>query len=179
MLLLVCIIIVSAIIFIVSLFTRSKKTPAEILSSSEQNIYQYDSHTLFACPEELEFYRALTIAVKGREIIFVKVRAVDLLKPKKGLYSGGDLQRAYNKLLRKNVDFVLCDPMTLEVQTLIQLANDKHKTGIKEENYVKKAAKTAGIKVKRFSIEESYNYAEIEQKLYGEQVEIKSLYATR
>ncbi|MBU2898887.1 DUF2726 domain-containing protein [Vibrio hepatarius] len=179
MLLLFCITILFAIIFIVSLLTRSTKTPEGTDTSSKKNTFQYDSHLLFSCPEELEFYRTLSIAVKSREIIFAKVRAADLMRPKKGFYSSGEWQRAYNKLSRKNVDFVLCNPMTLEVNTIIELINDTQEKDLKTENYVEKAAKTAGLNIIRFSTAKSYNYDEIERQLYGDQVELKTLCTTQ
>ncbi|WP_341665970.1 DUF2726 domain-containing protein [Vibrio sp.] len=179
MLLLILIVIFAAVIFIISLLTRTKQAPLDSSQSTKPIIYQYDSRTSIASPEELEFYRALSVAVKGRDVIFTKVNASDLMAPRKGLYNGGERQIAYNKLSRKHVDFVLCDPMTLKVRTLIQLDNNKKNGGVKEKNYVEKAAKTAGLTTKRFSVEKSYDYGQIEKALYGEHSALKNLYAAR
>ncbi|MCG7490113.1 DUF2726 domain-containing protein [Vibrio sp. Of14-4] len=179
MLLLILIVFVAAVILVISLFTRTKQIPIDNSQSSMPVTYQYDSRASIASPEELEFYRALSVVVKGRDVIFTKVSAADLMLPRKGLYSGGDRQRAYNKLSRKHVDFVLCDPITLEIRTLIQLDSDKKKTSNEIKNYVEKAAKTAGLTTKRFCIEKSYDYDEIEKVLYGEHAMLNKMFATR
>ncbi|GLT16927.1 hypothetical protein GCM10007938_07040 [Vibrio zhanjiangensis] len=172
MFLLVLIILFAALIFAISLFTRSNQASLHDQQMAPTPVYQYDVRTSLANPEELKFYRALKHAVKGKYEVFIKVKAIDVMVPREGIYNSNERQRAYNKLSRQYIDFVLCDPLSLEVHTLIQFK----KRDLEKGRYLERAAETAGLKVKWFAIAESYDLYEIERALCEDRIAEESLY---
>src|SRR5215210_7262315 len=64
----------------------------------------------FMSPAEVSFFHVLHRAIAGRALIFPKVRLGDLIYAPKQEQQYAALQR----INRKHVDFVLCDPRTLQ-----------------------------------------------------------------
>ncbi|HFQ94723.1 MAG TPA: DUF2726 domain-containing protein, partial [Anaerolineae bacterium] len=73
--------------------------------------YPYHLRDDFLSPAELNFYRALVTAVSDWAIIFTKVSLGDLFFAQTG--DRGQNQAYRNKIDRKHVDFLLCDPQTV------------------------------------------------------------------
>lgn len=157
---------------------KSNKEP-EIKS---QDYYEYESTGSIVTPTELAFYRALTVTVKDRHLIFSKVRIADVITPKKGKYDKSTWHKAFNKIAKKHYDFVLCDPTTLKVEIVIELDDSSHSRPdrIRRDNFVNNATCTAGIPLMRVPVSKSYDYFELEQLLYGEADDVTTTrYASR
>lgn len=71
----------------------------------------------FLTPTEADFFGALREATDGRWLVMSKVRLADLVHPP----GGREWQAAWNKISRKHVDFVLCDPATVQPLVVIEL----------------------------------------------------------
>ncbi len=91
-------------------------------------------------PAELNFYRLLlkVLANPGnphgppQAVVMSKVRATDLVQVRKGLDRSA-WQSAFNRIKSKHVDFVLCEPGTMQVVCVIELDDKSHKRGDREE----------------------------------------------
>ncbi len=72
---------------------------------------------------ELKFYRVLKQSVAGDWEIFAMVRIADLVRVKQGTRK---YRSWLNKILAKHIDFVLCDPATLQPVCAIELDDRSH-----------------------------------------------------
>ncbi|RJX72809.1 DUF2726 domain-containing protein [Vibrio sinensis] len=131
--------------------------------------YLYQSRKTLVTKSELAFYQALTVSVKGRHLIFSKVRIADVLSPKKGKYDKSTWRKAFNQIACKHYDFVLCDPETLEIHMVIELDDSSHERDDRKKRdlFVDAATGSAGIMFKRFKVQKTYDYFELEKELYG------------
>lgn len=105
---------------------------------------------------ELRFYHALEIAVQGHWRIFAMVRIADLLKVAPDVKSRQSWQ---NRINCKHIDFVLCDPETLEVQVCLELDDSSHnrQDRIERDQFVNQAFLSAGLPLIRVPLETSYD----------------------
>lgn len=84
-------------------------------------------------PAELNFYRTLTRVVANphdrqgppQAVVMSKVRVLDLIQVIRGL-DRSSYQSALNRIKAKHVDFVLCEPETMEVRCVIELDDRSH-----------------------------------------------------
>lgn len=89
-----------------------------------QTQYPYRLRNDFLTPAELTFYRVLQSAASGWATILCKVSLGDLFYTNTGDY--GQNQAYRNKIDRKHVDFVLCDPQTMRPLLAIELDDKSH-----------------------------------------------------
>ena len=138
-------------------------------SDTAPSDYQYQPIKKLATSNELTFYQALIVVTKGKHTVFAKVRIADLMTPKKGAHDRKTWWRAFNAIAKKHVDFVLCDPLTLEVKCLIELDDSTHNRPdrVARDKLVDMAAASAGIEIKHFKVKNKYDYFELEKELYG------------
>lgn len=111
---------------------------------------------------ELRFYKSLMKAVQDDWAVFAMVRIADLLvvpkeTPKRRVW--------LNKILAKHIDFVLCDPASLEPQVAIELDDSSHKRKDRQERdeFVDHAFESAGLPIVRFPVRSSYQSREIRE----------------
>ena len=81
----------------------------------------------FLSPAELSLYHVLRSVVGGQATVLAKVRLGDLFYPKTGDRSENAQYR--NKIDRKHVDFLLCEPQTMRPLTGIELDDASHGPG--------------------------------------------------
>lgn len=138
-------------------------------SDNPTSYYEYQLIRKLATSNELTFYQALIVVTKGKHTVFTKVRIADLMTPKKGVHDKKTWWRAFNAIAKKHVDFVLCDPLTLEVKCLIELDDSTHNRPDRaaRDKLVDMAAASAGIELKHFKVKNKYDYFELEKELYG------------
>ncbi|KAB0289278.1 DUF2726 domain-containing protein [Vibrio fortis] len=168
----VSILILAAIFFVLALivkFLKSSLNGSKSPDDSSTKHYQYQPIKKLCTANELSFYQALVIVTKGKYTVFSKVRIADVMAPKKGAYNKSDWWRAFNAIAKKHVDFVLCDPLTLEVKMLIELDDSTHNRQDRKERdkLVDMAAASAGVEIKHFKVRKSYDYFELEKSLFG------------
>lgn len=115
---------------------------------------------------ERSFFGALEQAANGKLRIMVKVRLADVIRPEKGLarraYTG-----AFNRISRKHLDFVLCDPGTLAIRAAVELDDGSHQRAARKERdqFLESAMKSAGIPLHRFSVQRGYEIESIRNAL--------------
>ncbi len=105
---------------LVGLLARNIHSPKTSIDTPTTH-YEYQPIRKLVTSNELTFYQALIVVTKGKHTVFTKVRIADLMTPRKGVHDKKTWWRAFNAIAKKHVDFVLCDPLTLEVKCLIEL----------------------------------------------------------
>jgi hypothetical protein len=135
----------------------------KLKSKLPAGVIKYQTRGVLLSPAELSFFRVLQNAVGKSILICPKVRLADVLKPA----STKNNQTALNKIMRKHIDFVLCDPATTKVFGVIELDDKSHdKAGrITRDTFVDSAFATAGIQIVHFKAGASYSIEEIRQQL--------------
>jgi len=111
---------------------------------------------------ELKFYRSLIKAAQDDFEIFAMVRIADLLVVDPELPS----KRVWlNKILAKHIDFVLCDPATLQPLVCIELDDPSHNRPerIERDIFLNKAFESAGLPLLRIATQASYHAKELRE----------------
>ena len=124
---------------------------------------QYQAQGALLSPAELSFFRVLQNVVGKSVLICPKVRLRDILIPT----STKNYQTALNKISRKHVDFVLCDPATTNFFCVVELDDKSHDRGdrVMRDAFVDSAFAAAGIRIVHFKASASYSVEEVRQQL--------------
>jgi len=109
----------------------------------------------FMSPAEVSFFHVLHRAIDGRALIFPKVRLGDLIYAPKQEHQYAALQR----INRKHVDFVLCDPRTLRPVAAIELDDRSHRREdrIDRDAFVESVFEGIGLPLLRFAVRPAYD----------------------
>ncbi len=126
----------------------------------------YESRPQLVTKSELRFYKSLQKAVQDDWEIFAMVRIADLLR-----VTPGHKQRRkwLNKILAKHIDFVLCDPGSLQPICCIELDDPSHNRPdrIERDIFVNQAFDSAGLPLLRIATQKSYRSREIRELIDG------------
>lgn len=117
----------------------------------------------FLSPAELSFYRVLRLAVKDRAVIMAKVNLADIF-----FVTGSKESQSYrNKIDRKHVDFVLCDPATMKPRCGVELDDSSHARRDRQERdeFVDQVFQVAGLPMVRFPARAAYDPKAIAEEL--------------
>jgi hypothetical protein len=95
--------------------------------------------------DEIPFFRALQAAVRDDWVVFSRVPLAEVLKVRRQAHPAQGWQR---RLGGKHLDYVLCDPQTLEVKLAIQVAGTAEEKSAKHE-FVILAMAAAGLPLLR------------------------------
>lgn len=110
---------------------------------------------------ELKFYGALRLAVGNTYTICPKIRLADIFEVR-------PFSQAYhNKIDRKHVDFLLCDPVTLRPIAGVELDDSTHQRADAQKRDADKDAafRAGGLPLIRIPARGSYNPHEIRSML--------------
>ncbi|MGB0733955.1 MAG: DUF2726 domain-containing protein [Pontibacterium sp.] len=127
----------------------------------------YERQELLFSAAERSFYGVLTQAVAGKALVFGKVRVADVLRPPQGMDRAAWF-KAFNLISAKHFDYVLCDPNTLRVLSVIELDDSSHnnKDRIKRDNFLEDACKGANLPLHRFKAAFNYQISEVRLVLF-------------
>ena len=135
----------------------------ETFSSSIE--YPYHLIDEFASPAELNFFLNLKAVVGDSAQIFSKVKLSDLFYAKAGDYGKN---RSYtNRIDRKHVDFLLCDPKTLKPILGIELDDKSHQRADRQarDDFVNRVFEAAKLPLMHISVQRGYSQSELKTKL--------------
>jgi len=113
----------------------------------------------FLSPAELSFYRVLHSAVANRAAVCPKVNLKDLF-----FVTGSNESQAYrNKIDRKHVDFLLCDPGSMQPLLGVELDDKSHQRADRQarDEFVNEVFKVAGLQLLHVPAKSSYNVGEL------------------
>lgn len=122
----------------------------------------YNKRARLVTKAELRFYKSLQKAVQDDWEIFAMVRIADILRVQEGIKN----RRSWiNKILAKHIDFVLCDPASLEPICCIELDDSSHqrKDRIERDIFVDEAFHSADLPLVRIPVRSSYHAREIRE----------------
>ncbi len=127
--------------------------------------YPYQLSEEFITPAELNFFFNLKVVIGESAQIFSKVKLSDLFYAKTGDY--GKNRSYMNRIDRKHIDFLLCNPRNLQPILGIELDDKSHQRTDRHErddlvNHVFEAAKLPLIHI---PVQRSYSQSELTSKL--------------
>ena len=134
-------------------------------TSSSSIEYPYHLIDEFASPAELNFFLNLKAVVGDSAQIFSKVKLSDLFYAKAGDYGKN---RSYtNRIDRKHVDFLLCDPKTLKPILGIELDDKSHQRADRQarDDFVNRVFEAAKLPLMHISVQRGYSQSELKTKL--------------
>jgi Protein of unknown function (DUF2726)/Topoisomerase DNA binding C4 zinc finger len=108
----------------------------------------------FLSAAELSFYRVLSSAVKDRAVILAKVNLADIFfvaRPKEN-------QSYRNKIDRKHIDFLGCDPTTMKPLFGVELDDKSHSRSdrVERDDFVNQVFQVAGLPLIRIPAKATY-----------------------
>ena len=115
----------------------------------------------FLSAAELSFYRILKLAVKDRVTILAKVNLADIFfvaRPKEN-------QAYRNKIDRKHVDFLGCDPTTMKPLFGVELDDKSHSRSVERDDFVNQVFQVAGLPLIRIPAKAAYEPNELAAQL--------------
>lgn len=119
----------------------------------------------FITPAERNFFFNLQMVVGESAHIFSKVKLGDLFYSKAGDY--GKNRSYMNRIDRKHVDFLLCDPKTLQPTLGIELDDKSHQRADRQErdDFVNHVFEAAKLPLLHISVQRAYSHDDIRSKL--------------
>lgn len=119
--------------------------------------YPYYLRDDFLSLAELNFYRVLVTVTADWAVLFTKVNLGDLVYVRTGEY--GQNQAYRNKIDRKHVDFLLCDPESLRPLLAIELDDSSHNRPDRQarDKFVDGVFAAAGLPLLHVPVSRSYN----------------------
>ncbi len=158
------IVVVALIVYIVYEKLLSKKSAEnEVITTNEKLPYKAADSLL--TDAELRFYNALKLCVGEKAIICPKVGLKDIFFIGKGYDK--DYLKHFNKIAKKHVDFLLCEPNSMKPLCGIELDDISHTNKkVKDRDvFVEKVYKDANLELIRFLSRSEYVCSEIESTL--------------
>ncbi len=134
-------------------------------------IFPYLKRDDFLSPAELSFYQVLRNVAGTRFLICPKVSLADLFFVKSG---DSRVYRTYtNKIDRKHVDFVLCNPETMIPLAGIELDDKSHARADRRrrDSFVDSVFAAAGLKLLRVRVQHGYQAQELADLLESVSIE--------
>lgn len=138
---------IAAVVLLMRMYSGPRKLP-------------YQRRERLVTRSELKFYRALQKAALDEFDLFVMVRIADVLQVTE---TTPNRRGWLNKILAKHVDFVLCDPQTLQPKLAIELDDASHNRPDRQERdrFVNEAFESAGMPLLRIPTAEAYDPREL------------------
>jgi len=132
-------------------------------SPGEDKELPYRQRDDFLSQAEFSFYRVLSRAMEDRAVICPKVGLGDIFFVVR--QEGSQAYR--NKIDRKHVDFLICDPQTMSPRLGIELDDASHRRPDRQQRdrFVDQVFEAAGLPLVRFAAQATYNPANIQAKL--------------
>jgi very-short-patch-repair endonuclease len=131
--------------------------------SSKEETLPYRLTDAFLSPTELSFFRVLQLAVSNRAVINCKVKLADIFYVINRRENVGH----QNRIDRKHVDFLLCDPQTMQPLVGIELDDSSHQKAkrIERDELVDKVFETAGLPLLRVPARSAYSPQQLAAEL--------------
>ncbi len=126
--------------------------------------YPFSRKKYLLTKAERSFFGVLQLVVGGRYLICPMVRLADVIEVKRGTAKP---QSHRNRIDRKHLDFVLCDPNTVSPVLAIELDDASHNKPRqqKADQLKNNALAAAGLPLLRVKAQQAYSTGEIEAQL--------------
>ncbi|TWU51967.1 DUF2726 domain-containing protein [Rubripirellula reticaptiva] len=132
-------------------------------SGVTQNVLPYRLRDNFLSAAELAFFRVLQQAVGQSYSINHKVRLWDVLYVPRS----DDSRTHENKIRSKHVDFLLCDPTTMQPVLAIELDDTTHNRKDRQDRdaFVDKAFAAAALSILHIKAARAYSITEVQEQI--------------
>jgi hypothetical protein len=113
----------------------------------------------FFSPAEANFYRILIEMVENHLLVFPKVSLKEFLF----ITDQNNFQSHYNKIDRKHVDFLICNPKTLQPMFAIELDDSSHSRAGRGQRdaFIESVLAIANLPLVRVPVRATYNTQEL------------------
>jgi hypothetical protein len=137
-----------------------------IEGGAENEGYRYEKKSSIMTPTELKFFRVLESAIGEHYYIFPQIHLDMVLEHK---VKGQNWNGARRHMSQKSVDFVLCDPQSMETILVIELDDFSHArvNVVKRDKEVSRMLKSASIPLCRFIVTKTFDPNEIRKVIYS------------
>ena len=117
----------------------------------------------FLSAAELSFFRVLTLVVKDRVVILAKVNLADIFF----VARPNENQTYRNKIDRKHVDFLACDPTTMKPLFGVELDDKSHSRSdrVERDIFVDQVFQVAGLPLIRIPAKAGYDPNQLAEQL--------------
>lgn len=128
---------------------------------ADADVFPYHLRDDFLTPAEHNFYLVLRQAVGDWALVCPKVSLSDLFYARSKDY--GQFLTYTNKIDRKHVDFLLCDPQSIRPLLGVELDDKSHRRKDRRERdrFVEGVFAAAGLPLARLSVQHAYNTHEL------------------
>lgn len=112
---------------------------------------------------EASFFAALRSATAGEYDVFSKVRLIDVCDVKRG--SG--FQAAFNRVVAKQMDFLLCDPVTSQPLLAIELDDRSHSRPdrVARDAFIEEVFEVIGLPVLWVKVTAAFDREHVRQQI--------------
>jgi len=120
------------------------------------NRLPYEKRPSLVTNAERQFFSALSDVVNDRWRIFAMVRLADVIRVRTAALRP---QAWRNRILAKHIDFVLCDPDTLEAVLAVELDDATHQRAdrIERDEFLDAALQSSKLPLLRVPVAGNYN----------------------
>jgi Protein of unknown function (DUF2726) len=128
---------------------------------TEPTTLPYQRKESFLTPAQIAYFKVLRVIFADKYMIFARVNVLDLCD----VLDRPQNQEAFDKIDRKQVDFVLCHPRTLKPMVAIELedaSQDLADRGTRDK-FLDEVFRAIGMKLVRPRFRHSYSVAEVTQ----------------
>lgn len=160
------IILISGITIATIISTAIKKRKASNKTSSQTapqaETYPYQLNKKFLSFAETEFFHILTQATENKAVILTKVNLGDLFYVEHSQW-----RRYRSKIDRRHVDYLICNPKTLEPILGIELDDNSHNNtkSQKTDELKNNIFKAAGLPLLRIPVQHTYNTKKLQKSI--------------
>lgn len=133
------------------------------LTAPREESLPYRLRDDFLSAAELSFYRALITAAGSDLLVCPKVNLADVF-----FVSRPNENQAYrNKIYRKHVDYLLCDPVTMRPRVGVELDDRSHQRSDRQERdaFVESVFQAAGLPLLRVVAKSSYSVPDLAEQI--------------
>lgn len=151
---------------ILGLFSSKPKSSDKVVMNlpsdeEEEDNFPYRLRDDFLSPAEHSFYMVLKSMMGEHFTIYPKVSLADIfyvVKPNENM-------SAYNKINRKHVDFLICEPKTIQPLFAIELDDSSHQRvdRVERDDFVGNVFDAADLPLIHIPVRASYNTQELGQ----------------
>ena len=127
----------------------------------------YVSRKVLLTPAEVNFYHSLKNSIPAENYrIYAKVRMADIVDVRKGL-DRGQRSSAFNRIVSKHVDFLLCNPKTSAIYAVVELDDSSHQKAaqMEKDQFKDETFAACNIPLMRFPAKKAYDISEIRKKI--------------
>ncbi len=138
--------------------------------------WPYRTRDSLLSPAEVSFYHVLSSVMNGQAVICPKVGLKDILLITKR-YKSREYYRYFGRISQKHVDFVLCEPKSMQPVVAIELDDRSHGKAdrVERDTIVDQIFSAAGLPLRHVAAAQAYNTSEmaaiLEPYLQGQRVQ--------